>query len=166
MHQVSNLGKIRSLNYKRSWKEKILSLIKLDEYSRIKLYKKPYLVHRLVAIHFIPNPLKLPCVLHKDETLDERWLLYNWVDNLWWWTAKDNTRDMVNKWRQWKQWKFWSECNNAKKVLQYSNIWELIKEWWSIIDIVRTLWLTQSSLSQCCNWKRRSTGWFIWKFKI
>jgi len=33
--------------------------------------RKSFLVSRLVAIAFIPNPDDLPCVLHKKEDLDE-----------------------------------------------------------------------------------------------
>lgn len=56
-----------------------------------------YIVHRLVAIHFIPNPLNLPCVCHRDETLDEYGCMYNLSDNLWWGTHTDNMQDMYKK---------------------------------------------------------------------
>jgi hypothetical protein len=45
-------------------------------------------IHRLLAQHFIPNPNKLPCVLHRnDSPLDNR------LCNLYWGTRKDNRND-------------------------------------------------------------------------
>lgn len=53
------------------------------------LRKKP-LVHRLVAIKYIPNPMGLPQVNHKDGNR-----LNNHVSNLEWCTAKQNIRHSV-----------------------------------------------------------------------
>ena len=44
-----------------------------------------FLVHRLVALAFIPNPNNLPTVNHKDENPSN-----NSVDNLEWMSRKDN----------------------------------------------------------------------------
>ena len=89
-YQVSNTGKVRSLNYKRTGKTKILK-IREDKngYTVVTLTKnskkKTYSVHRLVAQAFIPNPNDLPEVNHKDENPAN-----NFYTNLEWCTHEYN----------------------------------------------------------------------------
>ena len=54
-----------------------------DEYGM----RKGFLVHRLVAIHFIPNPENLAIVEHLDDDV-----LHNVYTNLKWSTQKENAR--------------------------------------------------------------------------
>lgn len=49
--------------------------------------KPRFFVHRIVAELFIPNPLNLPQVNHKDGNKKN-----NWVDNLEWVSASDNQK--------------------------------------------------------------------------
>ena len=60
LYQVSNLGRVKSLNYGRTGKEKILSPGNNWGYQMVSLYKngirKQFKIHRLVAETFIPNP--------------------------------------------------------------------------------------------------------------
>ena len=86
LYQVSNLGKVKSLNYNKTSESKLLKLQKNSNgYTRVVLYKnrkpKVCLVHRLVAQAFIPNPNNLPQINHKDEDKAN-----NSVDNLEWCT--------------------------------------------------------------------------------
>lgn len=94
LYQISNLGRIKSLGNKSNHKnEKIISISSksFSGYWVIGLCKngkrKGYIVHRLVAKAFIPNPNNYPQINHKDENK-----LNNWVDNLEWCTQSYNAK--------------------------------------------------------------------------
>lgn len=96
-YQVSNLGRVRSLNYNRTGKIKLLKQGNVNGYKVVILYKdgkkKTYLVHRLVAIAFLLNPNNLPIINHKDENPSN-----NNVNNLEWCTiAYNNTYGTARK---------------------------------------------------------------------
>ena len=65
----------------------------IDGYLRVKLQvdkkRKHFLIHRLIAIHYIPNPKNYPFVNHKD--CDR---LNNKIDNLEWCTNMYNTQSI------------------------------------------------------------------------
>ena len=87
LYEVSNLGRVRSVEKCDRFNRKILSKILkpnyVSGYLRVGMYKnktfKYYLIHRLVAQAFLPNPDNLPQVNHKDEDKSN-----NRVDNLEW----------------------------------------------------------------------------------
>ena len=91
IYQISNKGRVKSLNYRRTGKEKILKPGKTKPgYLCISLYKKGekckcFSIHRLVAQAFLPNPDNLPIVNHKDENK-----LNNNVENLEWCNSEYN----------------------------------------------------------------------------
>jgi hypothetical protein len=86
LYQVSSLGNVRRNNKIR----------KLNgyRYYRMDLYKdticKVYLVHRLVALAFIPNPDNKPEVDHINKNrIDNR------IENLRWVTSKENKETAI-----------------------------------------------------------------------
>lgn len=90
LYQVSNKGRVKSLNYNRTGKEQILkNILEPTGYYRVNLAKegkwKHFTVHRLVCNAFIPNPNNLPCINHKDENKQN-----NSLQNLEWCTVKYN----------------------------------------------------------------------------
>ena len=87
LYEVSNLGRVRSVErcdrFNRKIVSKILKPNYVSGYLRVGMYKnktfKYYLIHRLVAQAFLPNPDNLPEVNHKDEDKSN-----NKVNNLEW----------------------------------------------------------------------------------
>lgn len=147
LYQVSNLGQVKSLNYKRTGKEKILSLNKkkngyLLASLCINKKQKKFLVHRLVANTFIPNPSDLPQVNHIDQNK-----LNNKVDNLEWCDNRYNTR-----------------YSRAKKVVCYKDN-KLIKVYDALIDVDKD-GFKYSSVCRCCNniYGYKSHLGFQWKY--
>lgn len=88
-YEVSNTGKVRSNNYLGHGKTKELKLWDNEGYQRVTLRiggkKRNWLIHRLVAATFIPNPENKPEVNHKDGDKHN-----NRANNLEWSTRKEN----------------------------------------------------------------------------
>ena len=89
LYQISNFGNIKSLRT-----NKLVKAFKNTKgYCQVSLWnnnvKKMFVVHRLVAQEFIPNPNNLLQVNHKDEDKKN-----NNVDNLEWCSVKYNCNYM------------------------------------------------------------------------
>jgi len=95
-YEVSNLGRVKSLNYHRENREQILKPIIKNKYLVIMLYsqdmkKKTKRVHCLVALAFIPNIENKPTVDHINRNkLDNR------VENLRWATRSEQSLNKDN----------------------------------------------------------------------
>lgn len=183
-YQVSNLGNIKNLNYRRTGKERPLKpIVKVDGRLKVDLYKngkqKEYLVHKLVANAFIPDKTNFKYVDEKDklkyiDNLDNLEINHkdehpknNNVNNLEWCTRKYNntygTRceragKMIAKANK-------NHPNKSKKVLQYDLNGNLIKEWPSTREIERQLGFDSSHIAGCCRGERKTAYGFIWRYK-
>lgn len=95
LYLVSNQGRVKRLPIGKQWsyrkthnnirKPKLATngyfQVNLSKNNKVKFYN----IHRLVAMAFIPNPLNLPCVNHKNEIKTD-----NRVQNLEWCTILYN----------------------------------------------------------------------------
>lgn len=93
LYQISNLGNVRNkLKDKKINKDS-------KGYCRVTLSKndkkKMFLVHRLVAIHFIKNPKNKLYINHIDNNPSN-----NKIWNLEWCTAYENTHHTINQGRR------------------------------------------------------------------
>ena len=155
LYQVSNLGRILSLNYRRTGRAELMK--PGDDscgYLHVGLSKnketKWCLVHRLVAETFLPNPDNLPEINHKDEDKTN-----NSVENLEWILHKDNCNHGTRNERVAK--------TQSKKVLQFTLDGVLIREWPSISECGRNGFYI-GNISACCNGKRKSAHSFRWEY--
>ena len=161
LYQVSNYGRVKSLNYRMTGREKILKAkIISTGHLQVDLYKngvkKPYLVHRLVAIHFIQNPEGKSDVHHIDHNKAN-----NNVDNLVWLTHEEHKAEHPE---------VYESCGKAarkacsKRINQFTLDGKFVKTWYSAMDIERELGYNQSNIIQCCKGKRNTCCGFIWKY--
>lgn len=96
-YKVSNLGRVKSLNYRNTGKEKLLSLSKdRNGYFQVRLSKnsimKTFRIHRLLAYAFIPNIMGYNCIDHRDTNPQN-----NNLSNLVWVTQKQNNNNELTR---------------------------------------------------------------------
>lgn len=152
LYQVSNLGRVKSLNYSRTGKEGILKPNPTKRgYIIVELKSKPFQVHRLVAQAFIPNPNNLPQVNHIDENTSN-----NIVSNLEWCTAEYNSNYGTRNER--------IKQSLQKPVIQYNINNEYINTFPSIIEAHKLTGVDNHHISACCNNKRKTAGGYKWVF--
>ena len=154
LYQVSSHGNVKSLNYHRTGKEKLMKpILQTNGYLYVSLYKpiKILRIHRLVAEAFIPNPDNLPCVNHKDEDKTN-----NHVDNLEWCTNKYNINYGSRNKRV-------SE-SLSKKVYQYTLDGKFVKEWESISECARN-GFNLGAVFSCCIGERKTHKCYRWSYE-
>ena len=170
--EVSNLGRIMSLNYRRTGRAELLTPSDNgDGYLKVQLSKngkrKTCLVHRLIAETFLDNPENLPEVNHIDEDKTNNFVFLNEdgsVDkeksNLEWKNHRDNINHGTRNERVSKA---LTNGKLSKRVLQLSLSGDLIREWESTQECERNGFYS-SNVSACCNGKLPHYKGFLWMF--
>ena len=165
-YEISNLGRVKSLNYNHTGKPKLLKIhqSKRTGYLCVVLWnEKKYkvkLVHRLVAENFIPNPQGFKTVNHKDECKTN-----NAVSNLEWCTLYYNNHYGTKAER----------CSQhlidnpliTKPVYQLDKQGNIINEFISTVRAAEYIGCTPAEISRVClgHKYRKTTHGYCWKFK-
>jgi len=183
-HQVSNIGRVRSLDKYtvdtigrlQFHKGKVMKQKKdKDGYLIVPLGKTTFRVHRLVAEAFIPNPHNLPYVNHKDENPSNNFVYVNTdgtVDieksNLEWCDAKYNANygTKIERSKMHTDWKAAAK-KRKKTILQFDIDGNYIREFESIKEASELLCIDASSITHHLKGTRhkKQAGGFIWKYK-
>lgn len=132
--------------------------IKVNLYSLNYHKYKYFLLHRLVAQTFIPNPENKPEVNHKDGNK-----LNNCVDNLEWVTRKENVNHSIKTGLA-------PQCivgyeKRGYKVSQYDMNDNFIKTWRSLREIESVLGYGHGNIAKCCEGAYKHAYGYHWKYE-
>jgi hypothetical protein len=166
IYQINNLGIVRRISYPDSGnkgKYKVPYYLKSrkdkDGYLKYTLCNKEinknFSSHRLVALHFIENPLNKKEVNHKNGVKDD-----NRVENLEWVTQSENRQHCLKYLNP-------KLRNNklSKKTFQYDLQMNLINVFPSAKEAGRQTGIHQGHISECCRGEIKQANGFIWKYE-
>ena len=153
-YTITDDGKVISYKFKEP---KIMKTwLQQSGYENIKLCKENqtyhFLIHRLVAEAFIPNPNNLPEVNHKDENKCN-----NSVDNLEWCDRIYNANYGTGVER--------CRVQKFKKLEMLDMVTkEVIRTFESGKEAEHITGISRKYISLVCHQKKHSAGGFIWRF--
>lgn len=156
LYEVSNWGRVRSLNYNHTGKLKILKTSPNNKgYLGLSLCKngkiKHHNIHRLVAEALLSNPNHYPCINHKDCDPSN-----NCVWNLEWCSyAYNNVYEERAK---------RSGAKQRKPVLQYTKDGQFVNYFNSARIAQEKIGISFKNINAVCLGKIHSAGGFIWKY--
>lgn len=174
LYKISKNGQVYSCKYKRLLKIKHNH----GDYDVVQLYRnavcKTLLVHRLVALAFVENPLNKSCVDHIDTNKHN-----NNFDNLRWVTYKENTHnplsftkvkehiEKIKMHNKGKKAKTETIVKLSKPVLQFTKDGVFVREWIGAHQVEREIGIDASGIINCCNHRPRykTAGGFKWEYK-
>lgn len=149
-YEVSNMGRIRNskdkgiripgINRQNGYLYTVLS---------VNGKKKTISIHRTVALAFIPNPLNLETVNHKDEIK-----FNNWASNLEWLSQKDNNWYGTHMKRM--------LAHRAQPVMSIDNLGNSLK-FKTLSECSKELNIPRTSISACLHGRQKTAKGYIFK---
>lgn len=175
LYQVSNLGRVLSLNYNGTKTNRILKKrIDTNGYVQYALYKnkkrKDFFAHQLVGMAFVenPNPEVYQIINHKDEdTTNNIWTNLEWCNNEY--NCNYGTRNKrikiknTGKKRTQKTLKKMSESRQKKTYYQYNSESELVNIYTSKSELEENGFVYKNVWA-CCNGNRKTHKGHKWSF--
>lgn len=161
LYQVSDIGNVRSLNWRNTQQVKNLYLKSHNKgYKQVELCnhgnRKMFTVHRLVATAFLPNPLNKSVVNHiNEDKTDNRVCNLEWCDFDW------NVRYSIPHRAARKV-----SVRLQQKIQQLDQNGKVIKCWENATEIKHSLGYNDWSIKQCCQGKRKNAYGYKWRFAI
>lgn len=150
-YEVNQNGEIRHINRRHILKPQKNKNGYVYVTFNIQGQRKHFAVHRIVANAFVPNPLNLKEVNHKDYNKEN-----NCANNLEWISSSANKIHAYKKEQ--------NHYSRSKKVEQYSLEGILIKTFNSITQAAQEMNCCKSAISNCCLGRTSSSQGFRWKF--
>lgn len=168
-YSVSSLGRIMSHARITPRNIKMKEEIKAQEdggngYLKVQLcrdgYRKKFWVHRLVASHFLPNPMNKGQVNHIDSDPKN-----NQVTNLEWATPSENMRHVVRSGRSNIQRIAPISWNNRRKgIIQFDLLGNPVRQWDSITDAARFFGTRAGDICSALKGKQKTSRGFKWQY--
>ena len=184
LYQVSNMGRVKSLNYRKTGKERILKGVDYGQgYLYVSLIKDGKVeqcrINRLVAQAFLDNPEGYTDVNHRDENKQN-----NCVENLEWCSrsyninygtrnkkaseklkGKKHSEEHIKKISEKLKGRKQSEEHikkRSKPVFSVDKESGLIMWWQSASEAGRVLGIAPTHITKCCKGKYKSAGGHVW----
>ena len=176
-YMVSNLGRVKCLNWNRTGKPRLCRLSDSYGYLMVKIDGVTKSVHRIVAETFIPNPEHKPFIDHIDTNrqrnvieVDENGVPVenSTLTNIRWATRLENNNNPLTR-KHYSEnagksmlGKFGAEHNRSIQIIQLTLGGQFIRKWSCASEVERELGIRHEYISACCRGKRKSAGGYRW----
>lgn len=171
LYEVSNYGRVRSLDRTLTINvpnKGVLTYLRKGAYKKQNYHRdgypmvtlsdnkkrKTFLVHRLVACAFVPNPNQLNEVNHIDENKSN-----NHSSNLEWVTRMQNIHHGTGIDRMKK-----NTIHRWQPVVQMTMDGSFVKRWDSIIHASKALHISHCCIVNACRGKYKYSHGFRWRY--